>query len=612
MCGISGVASSKKLDNINFILNEMNESLNHRGPDDNGVFNYQNYVAMGHKRLSIIDLSSNSKQPVVSKCKRFVMSFNGMIYNYKELSKNIKCDNIISNSDTLVLIEHISKYGLEKTLNEINGMFAIALFDIKLQKIYLARDRFGKKPLYYEIVEDTLFFSSEIKSILKVKKQKNINKKMLINYFHFGYSTGNQTFYEGINQVGPGKFLERDIKKETTKIKQYWNFFNNGGYSKSREKLNINKIENLLFESIKLRLRSDVSTGIFLSGGVDSGVITALASKVTQKKLNTYTVIFDNKKYSEREDALEVAKKYNTNHTEIKLSSDNMISLFPKIYEIFDEPTADPSIFPSLAISSEASNYCKVILNGEGADEIFGGYRRLLSLKYEDNFNFILKLLPKKILENFFNKFTHRSKSYYLKRFFEGYYEKDIIRKYLVLTEGFNLEFIEKNQTEIFLEKDVSSILNNNLRKIDLFRFLDIYFGMSSSLLKKVDMTSMNSSLEVRCPFLDKNLAEYLLQFDTNILLKNFTNKFYLKKISEKYLPKKNISKPKQGFEIPIQTWVYDKLFDFIKDTLNTNNSMIYDFFDKRYVDNILSKKNMSHDNAKKVWVLLMYRLWEI
>ena len=372
MCGISGIASSKKLDNIIFTLNEMNDCLSHRGPDDSDIYNYKNYVAMGHKRLSIIDLSNHSRQPVVSKCKRFVMSFNGMIYNYKELSKNIKSNNLISNSDTLVLIEHISKHGLEKTLNVINGMFAIALFDIKLQKFFLARDRFGKKPLYYENSEDFLFFASEIKSILKIKKQKNINRKMLTNYFYFGYSTGSETFYEGIKQVGPGKFLEKDIKNKTTKIKQYWNFFNDGNYSNSSEKIDMQKIENLLLESIKFRLRSDVSTGIFLSGGVDSGLITALASKVTEKKLNTYTVIFDNKKYSEREDALEVAKKYNTNHMEIKLNPTDMINLLPKIYEIFDEPTADPSIFPSLAVTSEASNYCKVMLNGEGADEIFG------------------------------------------------------------------------------------------------------------------------------------------------------------------------------------------------------------------------------------------------
>ena len=277
MCGITGIISINKNFNLPESIKTLNDSLSHRGPDDKEIY-VNNFLALGHNRLSIIDLTKDSKQPIISNCKRYILVFNGMIYNYIELANSIYANEKTKKSDTLVLLEYISKFGVEKALKDINGMFAIAVYDFQEKKVYLARDRFGKKPLYFLNNGMDIIFASEIKAILSIAKNIKLNHQIIENYFNLGFSTGEGTFYTGIKQVEPGTILIKKIHEENYNIINNDNIFENYDQKFLKTDFNIKTIEELIEESVKLRLRSDVKTGIFLSGGIDSGLIKAFAS----------------------------------------------------------------------------------------------------------------------------------------------------------------------------------------------------------------------------------------------------------------------------------------------------------------------------------------------
>ena len=380
MCGISGFISKKyrKEDLI-----KMNNALTHRGPDASGYFfDQENGIGLAHRRLSIIDLSDSANQPMTSHCDRYVVVYNGEVYNFDEIRKKILTINWKTNSDTEVILEAFVKWGVD-FVHQLNGMFAIAIYDIYENILYLFRDRVGIKPLFYSFQNEQLIFASEIKSINKLNINKTISYNAVYDYLHLGYITGNQSIYNEIRKVKPGSYIIFKNKKITEKY--YWTLedkFHNDTLTNLQTSKN--KLNDLLRESIKKRLISDVPIGTFLSGGTDSSIVSSIAQDVNESTINTYSIGFKDNKYDESKYAKKVADYLGTNHNEFILTENDALNELEDIMDHFDEPFADSSALPTMLVSKMARKYVKVCLSGDGGDELFMGYG---AYKWADRLN---------------------------------------------------------------------------------------------------------------------------------------------------------------------------------------------------------------------------------
>ena len=389
MCGITGFyiqGKDYKRSNLNENLYEMTNSLSHRGPDDIGTWlNLNNNIGLGQTRLSIRDLSKNGSQPMFSACGNYIIVYNGEIYDNNKIKSLLEKKNIRlkSSSDTELLLENISNFGLDSALENSNGMFAFALFDIKKKKLFLIRDRMGIKPLFYYQNNNNFAFASEIKALKKFLNFKSsLNVDALNSFLKYGFNRNYSSIYQNIKQVKPGEIIEID-QNLIIKKKLYWktnNFFKDIKNNTSLSE-NINELENLIKDAVKIRLESDVEVGSFLSGGIDSSLISQVMSEVSEKKINTFSVGFIEKDYDESRDAREIAKYIGSNHHEILIGEKELLNVFDNLPNIYDEPFADSSQIPTAIVSNYARKYAGVILSGDGGDELFGGYTRYLEAK---------------------------------------------------------------------------------------------------------------------------------------------------------------------------------------------------------------------------------------
>lgn len=630
MCGIAGILKPYySIEQTNENLYErvalMVDAISHRGPDESGVWIKESSgFAVGHRRLSIIDLSMGGHQPMESSCGRYVIAYNGEIYNYLELKDELKShgSTFRSHSDTEVILESISRWGIDKSLNEFRGMFAFALWDKKDSKLVLARDRVGKKPLYYCKTANGLYFSSEMKAIKKLNPiSLTINNNSLHQYLTFGFVPSPNTIYKEIIEVPPGHYISisRDMKIES---KIYWDvkwgYNNNITFEEAVEEMDL-----LLRDAIKMRLRSDVPVGIFLSGGIDSGLITALASNYLGNSLKTLTVSSDAWEFDESSLASLVAKKYNTDHQVIKVSSE-LIGVLHRVVRAYDEPFADPSAIPSFLVSQEARKQLKVVLNGDGGDELFGGYRRHMAIKflskYEKLFGLIPSIAPQKINNYLPLPKAYRSYYAFIHRFLRGMNSDSTERYISWCADGFTEE--EKRN----LYKDTSGngcessidILHekfdklNYLSPLDYFMAMDFLFQLPDCLLVKMDIATMAHGLEARSPLLDYKIVEFAFAIPPGIRMKGFKTKPILRALAKKYLPEEVVNAPKRGFEIPLIKWLREDLFDMVYDTCFRPNGIVMEIFDRKYVEDLLFERHSLDPDrwSRRVWILFMLSMW--
>lgn len=607
MCGITGVYSFK--DNVSHeSLIEMNNSIKHRGPDNGSVKVFGN-VGLGHRRLSIIDLSNEANQPMSCEDNRYTIIFNGEVYNFLEIKNKLQLEGVkfYTSSDTEVILKSFKFYGSE-CFSMFNGMFALAIYDDIEKELILARDQFGIKPLYIYQDENSLIFSSEKKGILKSDKiNVNLNKQALLEYIWFGNPLGNETFYDNINELDPGTILK--ITKHKIEKNKFFNINNIREINISEEDA-IKKIKILFEQSVKRHLISDVPVGIFLSGGIDSSAITAYASKHYKGKLKTYSVSFDyDKGVNELSLASKVAEKFNTDHTEIKITGDNLIEVIEDLVLSHDEPFGDAADIPLFLLTKKLKGKVKVVLQGDGGDEFFGGYSRYKS--YENIHRWRKLSFLKSLIK--WSK-TRNTAALRLQRFINAMTQKEPYqRNALLLTmeskftnpiRVFN-KLTKKDLDKLNPFKRYKEVYKNYTTRIDdtqaLF-FTDTQIILKDTFFEKVDKSTMANSMEVRVPFIDKNLTEFMLSLPSKLKTKNGVQKYLLKKAMEDKVPHEILYGKKKGFSVPYGYWLRTSLKDYFFDQIDTDKV-------KNYIDTseVLKLYNL-HEKEKGNYGFLLWK----
>ncbi|SHK18166.1 asparagine synthase (glutamine-hydrolysing) [Clostridium cavendishii DSM 21758] len=547
MCGINGIFSKSIINDIGYRIEKMNNSIAHRGPDDGNYRLFDKRIALGHRRLSIIDTNSRANQPMISNSGRWIIVFNGEIYNYLELKKRVRYD-FKTSSDTEVILAYVEKFGFEEFLKNANGMFAIALYDLKNDKIFLARDRMGVKPLFFFMDNDRIVFSSEIKGILNSGLvEAKFNEDAIDEYLGYRYVREPYTFFKEIYQLESGTFVSIDSELNFCK-KRFWNLpdeFNmdcNYDEDKITEEFN-----NKIIDAIKRRLISDVPLGTYLSGGVDSSLITAITTETLKTQINTYTIGFP--EMNEFGYAKLVSEKYNTIHHEIQINTDNYFNTMNEVISYKDAPLGVPNEIPLAVMSKILKEKITVVLSGEGADELMGGYGKIFRSPFDYQ---NLDNEDKSFYDYFINKYE--------------YVPRNLRDKYLRTSTKLRNQFDEKLGEEF----------KNKLNEENVFRFFHKYHV--KGLLHRVDITTMLAGVEARVPFLDYELIEYSYKnipyelklkwkdeklkkesrkVSSNIYSEvNDIPKYLLKKIGYKYLPKEIIERKKVGFPVPLNEWM--------------------------------------------------------
>ena len=624
MCGISGIyAFNEKGKRIFKYLEEANNSLILRGPD-NGNIIYKDCIAFGHRRLSIIDLSTNANQPMFDSSGRFMIVFNGEIFNYQILRSQLEKLSVTfkTQSDTEVILELFKTYG-ENFLPLLNGFFAFAIHDLESKKTFIARDRFGVKPLWYYKDNDVLIFASELKALLKFPIEKKINHTALNIYLQLNYFPQSLSVLEKFNKLEAGTYII--IENNKTEFTKYYSIpFSRNNISDTTYKNSEKELYNLLDESVKRRLIADVPVGAFLSGGIDSSVIVALASNHTNN-LNTFSIGYKNDSYfDETEYAELVAKKFNTNHTTFSLTQDDVFNELDSILDYLDEPFADSSAMPVYVLSKLTRQKVKVALSGDGADEIFGGYikhwaeYKMRNMGLKETLIKPLSPLWKLLPQSRNNKLGNVIRQ--LNRFSEGagltaderYWRWCSISSSKEASELFSTSF-QSNHSEILaIQKNLTSYIDGNQDMNDVFAN-DMKLVLSGDMLTKVDLMSMANSLEVRTPFLDYTVVEWAFMQPSLYKVDSQFRKKILQTTFKNILPSQLFNRPKKGFEVPLRNWLINGLRNKIESTyLNrelVNEQKIFNYGSLRLLWNKLNSENPG-DSAARIWAIVVFQHW--
>jgi len=629
MCGIVGIIQRDSFSRGN--LENMVDSIAYRGPDDRGIYldvdkNNDFFIGLGQRRLSIIDLSSAGHQPMGSKDKSVWISFNGEIYNFLELKKDLidKGYSFNSNTDTEVIIYGYTHYGVD-FFNKLNGMFAFGIYDYKKSKLILGRDRFGQKPLYYWQYEKGITFASELKPImLHPDFQKKIDFKGLNHYLTYEYLPSPYTILKDVKKLKAGYYLEVSFEKNgkmISKTKKYWDIdFFKYDFSKAGENEIIEQLSDLYQKSIKRRLMSDVPLGVFLSGGVDSSSILAMLNNFTDmSKINTFAIGFKEKSFNESNYARQVADYFGTNHQELILDQKKMLEIIPEVLGNLSEPLADASLIPTYLLSKFTSKHVSVALGGDGGDELFAGYDPFLAHQFADYYQKIPKFLHTNIIKPLTDRLPVSTKNmsfdFKVKHFLKGVYNTSAVRNQIWLS-SFSDEndlFMKKNQRNYSLYQDIIDAEKKHKFRDDIDKLVFMYqkFYMGEDILTKVDRASMFNSLEVRAPFLDVELVEFVNSLPSKYKYRKMTRKYILKKMLENKLPHDIIYRQKKGFGIPLAKWIKEDLKGEILDTFSQDKIKREGIFNHKFINNLLSSHlSGKKDNRKQIWTLYVFEKW--
>lgn len=630
MCGILGIKNYKSNIDIHKVSPDIIKSLINRGPDyQNYWINKERRTAFYHTRLSILDTSNNGNQPMFSKNKRFLMIYNGEVYNFNEIKEKllIKGIKFKGSSDTEVILESISVLGFSKTISILEGMFSLGVYDLENDRIYLARDRVGIKPLYWCKNQELFIFGSDLKAFKKSKQLNlSINNSLINSFLKYGYIPSPYTIYENIFKLDPGNILEYDSNGKIKIFNYIPNFHNEKKTYNYFEKKN--ELKKILRKSVKSSMVSDVKIGSMLSSGIDSSLVTSLMQENNIDKVNTYTVGFDFISYDESKHAKQISNILGTNHNELILTENNIKNDFFNALDSYDEPFADSSQLPTFLISKNIKKNISVALSGDGGDEIFAGYNRyiwatkfhkfnkyspaflkkFLSLitRYLSNQNleYITSLFPQKMKVNLLS-----NKLYKISNLFEF---KDIesIYDYLI-TQIPNDHKILSLKDELFIHQNYLKF-DNNIDNISNMQKIDFTTYLPDDILTKVDRASMANSLEVRVPFLNHSVINFMSNLPLDFKIKKNKSKIMLRDILSDYLPKDIINRPKKGFAIPLQKWTRTTFKEEILDTLSEQNLKNKGIFNSKIIldkiNNFYSEKNNNLHN--EIWTIFVLTNW--
>lgn len=644
MCGITGYFSNFKTSSFTK-LRSMSNAIKHRGPDQYGEYiSPDSKLCLAHQRLSILDLSSAGTQPMVSSCQRFIIIFNGEIYNFKELKevleKRSSKINWRGHSDTEVLLEFISAFGIETTLDKLNGMFAFALYDLNLNKLLLARDRFGEKPLYIYSGGDSFAFSSELKPIEIFTSDLTINPSAVDAQLKYSYIPAPYSIYNEVFKLLPGHFLEIDLnyykKIDIQDSVPFWNVKDTIATGLEKRKLYKNvddaivETEAILTKSVQDRMVADVPLGSFLSGGIDSTCITALMQSKSTKNVKTFSIGFHDKNYNEAQHAKLVAEVLGTDHYEMYLNPNDMLDLVPNLANIYDEPFADSSQLPTLMVSKFAKEHVSVALTGDAGDEVFCGYNR-----YVHGPNLIDKFssIPTKIRSAAGGAITAISPAIYNKLAKALSVLIPKLKKYKRIGDNIHkvarvIDFVDEadlykkliltwpetalTHEVIDISTDILEAFNyKGLTLSERMMWQDAIGYMQNDILTKVDRASMAVSLETRVPFLDNNVYQHAWSLPQEIKINNGITKYPLRKIISNYIPDDIMNRPKSGFGVPIDSWLRDELKGWGEELLSTNSLSKLGFLDISKIQKLWQKHQSGSINEQyALWNVLMLQQW--
>ena len=617
MCGINGVFNHQLYHDVEIKVKSMNDLTLHRGPDFSAIYK-DDKVCLGHNRLSIIDLDDKSNQPFISNNKNVILSYNGEIYNFLELKEELhKNYKFKTKSDTELIVAAYQTWGI-KMLEKFNGMFSFALWDKKNQEFYLCRDRLGIKPLYYIEENESIIFSSSLKAIkLFNDQQLSINKDDIIDFLSYGTVHSPNTFIDEIKSIPRASFLK--ASNEETIIKEYWNFFDYHNFNYNNEEPH-KKIKNLILDSVNKRMMSDVPYGVFLSGGIDSSVLVAAASKVSTQNVNTFSIVFKDKIFDERKYSKVISNMYKTNHNEIEIHPDDLLNQIEEPFKFMDHPSVDGinTYFISKAVHK---NGFKMALSGAGSDELFSGYPVFKNTFELNNKKWLYSFPPqlRKLASKFISNINPNEQSkkvgeilnlkllelpyYYpvFRKIFTDIDLKNILSKDLNLRPSYpfqwgikELSFKERGDKLSFLNK-VSS--------------LEIETYLQNVLLRDADQMGMANSLEIRVPFLDHKLVEYVLSLSDKLKYPEYPKKLLVDSIRG-WIPEEISKRKKMGFVFPWEKWIKNELQNFCSESIKHLESIHFLNFRKVELlwNNFLKGKSQVH--WQQIWTLVVIGKW--
>jgi len=626
VCGIAGIVDYKNnLGPLDQNIQAMLDVINHRGPDADGLWiDEAARVGLGHKRLSIIDLSEEGAQPMHSSNQQFAITYNGEVYNFKEIADELSAEfNTVfrGHSDTEIILEAISHWGIDKAVCKFNGMFAFAVWDKQNKHLTLARDRLGKKPLYFANIKNSFIFASELKELKSIPAlELSINTESVALYFNNGNIPGKHSIYNDVYKLEPGHLLKLDLGKPDEinySISCYWSVS-----EKAAENINsafsgdlnsaTDQLQNLLKDSVKHRMLSDVPLGAFLSGGIDSSLVTAIMQDVSDKPVQTFSIGFHEKKYNEANFAKEIAEHLGTNHTELYVTPEQAMDVIPKLPFLYDEPFSDSSQIPTYLVSEMARDKVTVVLSGDGGDELFCGYDRYLdTIPLWNKINKVPNSV-KPVVSMLLNMLQPLGigKLQTLASLLAKCRSVDDVYRYL-MTDPSVLQILKNNPvippvnlTNPIFGPEITDPYNRLMLYDQLGYLVD-------DILVKVDRASMGVSLESRVPLLDYRVVEFAWSIPMSMKIHNGKEKYILRNLLSRYVPMQMFDRPKMGFAVPVGEWIKSPLLDWAENLLDKSKMNQQGFLNTEYIHRIWDQhKSNQYDHNFFMWKILMFQAW--
>ncbi|TAN62970.1 asparagine synthase (glutamine-hydrolyzing) [bacterium] len=616
MCGICGILNFENNDFVNQeTLKRMSAAMRHRGPDEDGYYTRKN-TGLAHKRLSIIDLKSG-RQPIFNEDETCCIAFNGEIYNFKELRESLinRGHTLKTASDTEVIVHAYEEYGAE-CVKYLRGMFCFAVADFAKNTLFLARDRLGKKPVYYYYDDKRFIFASEAKSIFKSGMVKpEVNREFIDEFMSLGYVTAPHTLFKRINKLPAGSYLI--IKDNEIIIKEYW-FLNQHRVTDLPLEDYKSRLSALLKEAVKYRMISDVPLGAFLSGGIDSSIIVGLMSGLSSQPVKTFSVGYEGlDDFSELKYAKEVARHFNTDHREIILSPVNFYDAIAGMAWHLDEPISDQACIPLWLMAKESKKYVTVLLSGEGSDELLAGYPIYALMRGIESYRKIPKLFRSAFTDPLIPKIFGERKGQKYLEWVNLPLEKRYLGDMADLSTWIRAKLYSKDLLNGALSSPASERIKTHYDAVREFdplsrmQYLDVKTWLVDDLLLKADKMTMAASVELRCPFLDHELVEFTRAIPSKFKLKAGVTKYILKETFKDFLPKGIAYRKKRGFPVPLSSWFRGNLNTLISEVLLDTKSLARGYFNSSFIREIVDKqRNKTEDYSKLLWSLLVLEFW--